>query len=319
MKTPRISILMPIYKVETYLREAVDSILAQTFTDFELICLDDCSPDNSAAILDTYTDLRIVRYRGETNVGLANILNVGMTLARGELIARMDSDDISLPNRLQVQVDYLDAHPEAALCSCGMQQFGAANVTMAYNNTLDDIRFNAFFFSPVLHASSVWRKEKFATLRFEQDFVPAEDYRMWTQALLRGVKLANIPDVLYWYRIHPTQATKHVDASLRVQERVRQEYVAGLFPQATAEEQNMLVGLEQIGEKSLEQLYEAMQLLVRLNAQTHVFDEAYLCKQTIRYYQNVVFRHLQQHGFTWKYFCELRLKQKVKYLLGLLF
>ena len=78
MTTPRVSILMPVYNVASYLREAMDSILAQTYTDFELIVLDDCSPDNSAEILDTYTDPRIVRYRGEKNMGLSNVLNVGM-------------------------------------------------------------------------------------------------------------------------------------------------------------------------------------------------------------------------------------------------
>ena len=123
--TPLVSILMPVYNTAPYLREAMDSMLAQTFTDFELIVLDDCSPDNAQEILDTYTDPRIVRYRGERNVGLANVLNVGMEMARGKYIARMDSDDISLPDRLKVQVEYLESHPDIDLCSCAMQLFGA--------------------------------------------------------------------------------------------------------------------------------------------------------------------------------------------------
>ena len=94
-----VSILMPVYKTAHYLRDAVDSILSQSFADFELIVLDDCSPDNAQEILDTYTDPRIVRYRGEKNVGLSNILNVGIEMARGKFIARMDSDDLSMPER----------------------------------------------------------------------------------------------------------------------------------------------------------------------------------------------------------------------------
>ena len=125
MNFPRVSILMPVYNVAPYLREAMDSILNQTFEDFELIILDDCSPDNSTEILDTYTDPRIVRYRGEKNVGLSNVLNIGMDMARGEFIARMDSDDLSTPERLAVQVAYLETHPDVVLCSCGMQLFGA--------------------------------------------------------------------------------------------------------------------------------------------------------------------------------------------------
>ena len=105
---PMVSVLMPVYNTALYLREAMDSMLSQTFTDFELIVLDDCSPDNAEEILDTYDDPRIVRYKGEKNVGLSNVLNIGIDMARGKYIARMDSDDISMPNRLNVQVDYLE-------------------------------------------------------------------------------------------------------------------------------------------------------------------------------------------------------------------
>ena len=105
--TPLVSILMPVYKTAAFLKEAVDSILTQSFTDFELIVLNDCSPDNADEILDAYTDPRIVRYKGEKNVGLSNVLNVGIEMARGKFIARMDSDDLSMPDRLRVQVDYL--------------------------------------------------------------------------------------------------------------------------------------------------------------------------------------------------------------------
>jgi Glycosyltransferases involved in cell wall biogenesis len=95
---------MPVFNVAPFLREAMDSILNQTYTDFELIVLNDCSPDNSEEILDSYSDSRIVRYLGKENVGLANVLNIGLKMAKGEFIARMDSDDISLPMRLEKQV-----------------------------------------------------------------------------------------------------------------------------------------------------------------------------------------------------------------------
>ena len=121
---PQVSIIMPVYNTAPFLREAMDSMLSQTFSDFELIVLNDCSPDNAEEVLNTYNDPRIVRYKGEKNVGLSNVLNVGIVMARGKYIARMDSDDISLPNRLQVQVDYLESNPEVDLVSVGMQLFG---------------------------------------------------------------------------------------------------------------------------------------------------------------------------------------------------
>ena len=94
--SPRVSILFPVYKTAPFLKEAVDSMLSQTFTDFELIVLNDCSPDNAEEIMDTYDDPRIVRYRGETNVGLGNVLNVGISMAKGEYTEETTLEDYGL-------------------------------------------------------------------------------------------------------------------------------------------------------------------------------------------------------------------------------
>ncbi len=169
-----VSILMPVYNTAHYLQEALDSVLSQTFRDFELIVLDDGSPDNAEEILDTYDDSRIVRYKGEKNAGLSNVLNVGLDMARGKYIARMDSDDIPMPNRLQVQVDYLEQHPEIDLVSVGMQLFGAKEEVWIREQDPEKVKINALFHSPVLHASSVWRKESFEKhgLRFVRKWFP---------------------------------------------------------------------------------------------------------------------------------------------------
>ena len=190
-------------------------MLSQTFTDFELIVLNDCSPDNAEEIMDTYNDSRIVRYRGEQNVGLSNVLNVGISMARGEYIARMDSDDISLPDRLQFQVDYLDSHPEYDLVSVGMKEFGEGSVVHFYDNETEQIKFNALFHSPIPHASSMWRKRSFEGLLYDQSFVPSEDYHLWTRALIKGVKMRNLPQVLYMYRRFNGQASTKNDGSKR--------------------------------------------------------------------------------------------------------
>lgn len=229
---PRVSILMPIYNTGPYLREAMDSMLSQTFTDFELIVLDDYSPDNAEEILDTFDDPRIVRYKGEKNVGLSNVLNIGIDMARGKYIARMDSDDISLPNRLQVQVDYLEQHPEVDLVSVGMQLFGSKEEVWIREQNPEKVKINALFHSPVLHASSVWRKESFEkhSLHFEQEMVPAEDYDLWVRALLKGLKLVNLPDVLYKYRIHDAQATLQMEKSAEKCRIVQQNYLKMALP-----------------------------------------------------------------------------------------
>ena len=217
---PLVSILMPVYNTAPFLREAVDSMLSQTFKDFELIVLDDCSPDNAEEIMDSYNDARIVRYKGAHNVGLGNVLNVGIGMARGKYIARMDSDDISLPDRLQVQVDYLNAHPEYDFVSVGMKEFGDGDRVYSYDNESEEIKFNALFYTPVLHASSMWRKDSFEGLLYKQSFVPSEDFELWTRALLKGVRMRNLPKVLYLYRKFPGQSAssnngeKHREANV---------------------------------------------------------------------------------------------------------
>lgn len=236
MTTPWVSILMPVYNTAPYLREAMDSMLSQTFTDFELIVLDDCSPDHAEEILDTYDDPRIVRYRGDKNVGLSNVLNIGVDMARGKYIARMDSDDISMPNRLQVQVDYLERHSEVDLVSVGMQLFGAKEEVWIRELNPEKVKINALFHSPVLHASSAWRKDSFEKhgLRFCQDMVPAEDYDLWVRALLKGLKLVNLPEVLYQYRLHPTQATLQTDKTSVKSRAIQKKYLEEALPSLSA-------------------------------------------------------------------------------------
>lgn len=264
---PQVSILMPVHNTAPYLREAMDSMLSQTFADFELIVLNDCSPDNAEEILDTYDDPRIVRYRGEKNVGLSNVLNVGIEMARGKYIARMDSDDISLPNRLQVQVDFLEAHPEIDLVSVGMQLFGASESVWKRERDLEKVKIEAMFHSPILHASSVWRKDSFERngLRFRQEMVPAEDYELWTRALVKGLKLVNLPEVLYKYRIHPTQATLQTEKTMAKCREVWQSYLRASLPNLS--ERNL-----QVFPKKLWPVFFA-------NLKTGFFDKMLLAKR----------------------------------------
>ena len=217
---------MPVYNAAPYVKDAVDSILNQSFQDFEFIILDDASTDESATVLNCLEDSRIVRYTSEQNIGLANILNIGLSMAHGEYIARMDADDVSLPTRLQTEVDYLDTHPNIDLVSCGMQQFGLADRTMSYKESFWLVCYNAFFFSPILHASSMWRKTSFAQygLCYRQERVPSEDYDLWVRALSKRLKLINIPDVLYRYRIHGNQNTTNQDLCRQMDEEIQKEY-----------------------------------------------------------------------------------------------
>ena len=111
IRMPKVSILMPVYNAEKYLIEAVDSILNQTFRDWELIIINDGSTDRSRELLSQIADNRVIIVDNETNLGLINTLNKGINLCKGEYIARMDADDISTPERIEKQVQFMDSHP----------------------------------------------------------------------------------------------------------------------------------------------------------------------------------------------------------------
>ena len=258
---------MPVYRTEPWLREAIDSMLNQTFADFELIILNDCSPDDAETILDTYSDPRIVRYRGDHNVGLAKILNRGLDMARGRYIARMDSDDLSLPDRLAIQVAYLDSHPDIDLCSTAMQLFGSREDLWVRSADPEKVRIDALFHSPILHASSLWRRDRFEAfgLRFRQQWVPAEDYELWTRALLSGLRLVNLPQPLYLYRIHPHQAT--AKPSPREQE-VRQAYLRAALPA--------------LSNQQVERFPSGLLPILIANLRSHTFNTHLLAKRLLK-------------------------------------
>ena len=280
--TPLVSILFPVYNTADYLREAMDSMLNQTFTDFELIVLNDCSPDNADEILDTYTDPRIIRYKGEMNQGLANVLNVGMDMARGKYIARMDSDDISHPNRLQVQVDYMESHTDVDLCSAGMHLFGACDETWSRPSDTKTVKVTALFYSPILHASSVWRKASFDkfNLRFREEMVPAEDYDLWCRALSVGLEMVNIADVLYEYRIRPGQATSNTEKSREKCDIIRKEYFKKAFPKAS---DGLVMSFVNWKSCSLLELRRLIVKMLITNKQSF-FDQKILFKRLVKFY-----------------------------------
>lgn len=306
---------MPVYKTSQYLREAMDSMLSQTFTDFELIVLNDCSPDDAEEILNEYTDARIVRYLGGKNVGLANVLNVGMQMARGKYIARMDSDDLSTPNRLKVQVDYLEQHPDIDLCSCGMKLFGAKDGKWIRESDPDMVRISALFFSPILHASSIWRKEVFEKvgLHFEQEMVPAEDYDLWCRALAKGLRMVNIPDCMYLYRIHPNQATENTHRTCLKEREVRARFLKSVFPAADIQVITRIATIKQCSDPA--EFKRLSETIYGLNTESGFFNEVKLRDQLEKRYVYLVGVRLRRH-FSWRLFKSLSLKEKCKWIVN---
>jgi Glycosyl transferase family 2 len=196
---------MPAYNAGLYLDEAVTSILNQTFRDFELIIVDDGSVDATAAILHGYekSDARLRVYHQE-NRGMIAALNFGCRLARGKYIARMDADDISLPTRLEKQLEYLEQHPDIGILGawiCNIDKNGSTRGTWCPPTNAKTLKWTHFFGVCVSHPTVLMRREVLEQLNYyRSDASHVEDVDLWLRAS-RITEFGNVPKLLYKYRI----------------------------------------------------------------------------------------------------------------------
>lgn len=198
---PTVTVLMSVHNGEAHLKEAVDSVLAQTWRDFELLVVDDGSSDGTPGVLAAFTDPRIRVVRQE-NRGLAAALNHGLDLARGRYVARMDADDVCLPQRLERQVAALEARPEVDVLGAWAQLFGEREAVWRFPADPDTLRCRLLFHDVLVHPSVVLRRASFERegLRYDPEFRYAQDYELWSRAAGRLV-LANLPEVLLRLRV----------------------------------------------------------------------------------------------------------------------
>lgn len=215
---PTVSVIMPAYNAEKYLREAIDSILAQTYTDFEFIIINDGSTDRTREIILSYDDPRIIYLENEHNSGICITLNRGLDAARGRYIARMDADDISLPQRFAKQVAYLDAHPEVGVLGTDIEVFGEdiATYTFTQLHTPEECQAGLLFNSCFAHPTVMMRKTVLDAnnLRYNDNFRGLEDYELWWQTS-KYTKLNNLAAPLLRYRHHTGQETRNVSPRVR--------------------------------------------------------------------------------------------------------
>jgi glycosyltransferase involved in cell wall biosynthesis len=208
---PIITVLMPVYNGEKFLREAIDSILSQTFTDFELLIINDGSNDQSETIVKSYNDERIRYVCNSTNLKLIATLNNGLSLARGKYIARMDADDVSEPERLQVQFEHMEANPDCGLCGTDITILSKHEVVSSNwikTGTHDALKYNLLMGNPFCHPTVMIRSEVLRSrgLNYNPDHLHAEEYGLWI-ALSRSSRLANLNSKLLRYRLHDAQVS----------------------------------------------------------------------------------------------------------------
>lgn len=203
---PKVTVLMPVYNGEAYLKEAIDSILNQTFTNFEILIINDASNDGSVNLIHNYSDQRIRLIHNEKRLKLIATLNKGLELARGEYIARMDCDDISLRGRLKTQIDFLENHPDVAALGTSVKTLGAKNDIWRYPKRNDEMKFELLFRSVLAHSSVTFRSG-LEGLVYDEKYENAEDYELWCR-LIERYKFHNLQTPLVKYRIHEGQESK---------------------------------------------------------------------------------------------------------------
>ncbi len=212
---PDISVVMSVYNAEKYLREAIDSILQQSFREFEFIIVNDGSKDSSLSIIQSYNDPRIRLIDNEGNKGLIYSLNTAFENSNGTYIARMDADDISLPERLQKQYTFLESNSSIGVCSGYYTQFSATK-EISYTAFTDhhEIASNLLFNSSIIHPSLMLRKAVVMQLPvlFDSGYKHAEDYELWSRLIFK-CRFSAVPELILRYRLHAQQVTQknHVE------------------------------------------------------------------------------------------------------------
>ena len=266
----RMCVVMPVYNGEEYVAEAVRSVLAQTFTDFELTVIDDGSTDHTGEVLAGFSDARLHVIRFPEHRGLVPALNAGICESESELIARMDADDLCTPQRFERQVAFLDTHPEIGICGTWARTFGHRSGVHRLPVEPEHVRARLFFGGAMDHPSLMMRRAFLEqhSLAYNDEFTHCEDFDFLSRAA-ELTKLANLPEFLLLYREHNQQvsevykrAQRHTEARLMVRQ------LRLLMPDVTRKEEDFHVDLAR-GNVNVSSLAQAEQWLLRLEQANH--------------------------------------------------
>jgi glycosyltransferase involved in cell wall biosynthesis len=217
---------MGVFNGARYLRGAIDSILRQTFMDFEFIVIDDASSDETPRVIEQVQDPRLISLRHEAHLGLTRALNRGLAISTGQYIARMDADDISTPHRLALQVQYLDRHAHVGLVGVAPTYIDATGRPAGQWNVLttnDELQAQLARSNCFCHGSVMFRRECVDLVGpYSEEFALAQDYDLWLR-IAEWFDLANLPDPLYHLRLHDAQLSRaHAEAQRRYVARARE-------------------------------------------------------------------------------------------------
>lgn len=329
---PTISVIMSTYNTpDEWLEASVNSILNQTYSDFEFIIIDDCSTTDLNVIKEKCIDDRIVWLRNEENIGLTKSLNKALAIAKGKYIARMDSDDISLPERFEVQAKFMDEHPEIIVCGSYRRAFGKENKDEIWNIpvTREEQQVQLFFYNcGITHPTAMFRKsmlDEFG-IRYNENYKKAQDYGIWVQCT-RYAPMAMIHKVLLQYRKSDGQVTANRSGVKVYDSMVKIDQLVAMGLDVTEEEKEMHIRFcDNKNIRDVKVLKAWIHRLVTVNKTSNYFADSlfqdelahrwYLyCRQQYLVEKDVSYRDAYLHARTIKEWMKevfMLTKQKIK-------
>ncbi|MFN6038935.1 MAG: glycosyltransferase family 2 protein [Bacteroidota bacterium] len=221
-KIPSVSVLMPVYNGEKFIKDAITSVLNQTFQDFEFIIINDGSTDRSEEIILSFNDPRIRYFKNNVNLKLISTLNKGLDLCRGKYIARMDCDDFAYPHRLETQFVFMESNTDHGLCGSDIDIDGDYKSWVAIGD-MEFIKFCFLFLNPLSHPTAFLRTStiKENKLYYPKEYIHAEEYIYWLN-IMNYSKVANLPEKLLRYRFHSDQiSTLFKNEQIQIGKRIK--------------------------------------------------------------------------------------------------
>jgi glycosyltransferase involved in cell wall biosynthesis len=278
LKIPKVTVLMPVYNGQKYLKEAIESILNQTFEDFEFLIINDGSTDKSEDIIEEYKkkDSRIIYKKNEKNLGLIKTLNSGLAVACGEYIIRMDSDDVSELNRIEKQVQFLDKYSDIGVLGSWFD-FINDSLEVKWPTDNEDIKVQLFHRTAIGHPTVALRRSVLLdnNITYDINFPHAEDYNLWID-LLNITKFTNYPEILFHYRAHQNQISiVYRDKQNETVDKVRLKALNYLVDNFTKKEADLHLALlnNQLAEVDFSEAKKWLNALSDANNQKKVFNK----------------------------------------------
>ena len=316
MSSPKISVLMSVYNGEPFLCKAIESVLNQTFGDFEFIIFDDKSLDASASIVRNYGDDRILFIENEENVGLTKNLCTGMAMAKGEYIARMDADDVCLPQRLERQVQFLDEHPEISVLGSAVYFFDntGKEILGLQPTEHEEIKCELLYQFTMLHPSVMMRRGDCARhgLNYNPHFVYSQDFDLWVRSV-RKLRFANLREPLIKMREHEMKLSRKVSPTQRgFSDEIRKRQLDELEVAYTDEE---LEAFHNVGSgifgKDVRDITNYESVLLKIferNKDKCIFDQSLLQKVGASHFRHLCWADLVQGRKSGRYYWRSQMK-----------